>query len=65
MTGKLLVILAGYEDDMEQMMGTNPGLKSRFSERLHFEDLDAEQTAELLAHQLEHKKKLAVKQQDR
>eukprot|EP00959_Pyramimonas_sp_CCMP1952_P091590 1917107-Pyramimonas_sp.AAC.1 len=48
MAGKMLVILAGYEADMEEMLKTNPGLKSRFAERLHFEDLSAEQTADLL-----------------
>lgn len=35
---KLVVILAGYKDDMDDMLRANPGLQSRFSERLHFED---------------------------
>ena len=65
MAGKMLVILAGYEADMEEMLKTNPGLKSRFAERLHFEDLSAEQTADLLTYQLMHKKKLTTKEQDR
>ena len=39
--GKVLVILAGYESDMEKMLLTNPGLKSRFAERVHFDDMDA------------------------
>lgn len=46
--GKLLVILAGYDEDMEQMMNTNPGLKSRFSERVHFDDFNAKAVADLL-----------------
>jgi hypothetical protein len=50
---------------MEQMLQTNPGLKSRFSERLHFEDLTAPQTAHLLTCQLQRKNKLSVNQQDR
>lgn len=52
--GRLLVILAGYDQDMEQMLSvTNPGLKSRFSERVHFRDFDSNATAELLLIELE------------
>ena len=50
--GKLLVILAGYSDDMEKMLKTNPGLKSRFSERVMFEDFDAQSVTELLVAEL-------------
>jgi len=50
--GKLLVILAGYSDDMENMLKTNPGLKSRFSERVYFEGFHAEAVAELLVAEL-------------
>ena len=50
--GKLLVILAGYDGDMERMLKTNPGLKSRFSERVHFEDFGVETVAELLISEL-------------
>ena len=50
--GKLLVILAGYSGDMEKMLNVNPGLKSRFSERVYFEDFDAESIAELLVAEL-------------
>jgi hypothetical protein len=46
--GKLSVILDGYSDDMEKMLNVKPGLKSRFSERVYFEDFDAESIAELL-----------------
>lgn len=53
--GKLLVILAGYDQDMEEMLSVNPGLKSRFSERVHFHDFDANATAELLQMELERK----------
>ena len=49
---KMLVILAGYNDDMEKMIKTNPGLKSRFSERVHFEDFEAKSVAEMLAAEL-------------
>jgi hypothetical protein len=50
--GKVLVILAGYSDDMEKMLKVNPGLKSRFSERVYFEDFDKEIVAELLVAEL-------------
>ncbi len=50
--GKLLVILAGYSDDMEKMLKTNPGLNSRFSERVHFEDFHTEAIADLLKAEL-------------
>jgi hypothetical protein len=53
--GKVLVILAGYDQDMEDMLQTNPGLKSRFSERVHFHDFDADATVLLLTMDLEKK----------
>ena len=34
----MIVILAGYEKEMHQMLTRNPGMKSRFSEYLHFPD---------------------------
>ena len=34
----LIVILAGYEKDMEEFLGVNQGLKSRFPNVIHFED---------------------------
>lgn len=34
----LIVILAGYEKDMEEFLGINQGLKSRFPNIIHFED---------------------------
>lgn len=49
---KLIVILAGYEGDMERMLTTNAGLKSRFAERLNFEDLDAASVADLFRQSL-------------
>ena len=50
--GKLVVILAGYEGDMDEMLATNPGLKSRFPERLRFEDMTAQAAADLLIHRM-------------
>ena len=42
--GKLLVLLAGYDADMDEMLKVNPGLKSRFAERLEFKVLSVEAT---------------------
>lgn len=35
---RLVVILAGYENEMENFILSNPGLKSRFSRSIHFDD---------------------------
>ncbi len=36
--GRLVVILAGYPDEMEDLLKSNPGLSSRFSRQLEFID---------------------------
>ncbi|MFL9844927.1 AAA family ATPase [Flavobacterium rhizosphaerae] len=38
---KLIVIVAGYENEMAQFINSNPGLKSRFSRYFYFRDYDA------------------------
>ena len=38
MRDRLVVILAGYQAEMEEFFDVNPGLRSRFPTRLHFED---------------------------
>ena len=40
---KLVVIIAGYPKEMEELLISNPGLKSRFSKFLHFEDYSKEE----------------------
>ena len=37
---RLVVVLAGYPDEIEKLLDSNPGLRSRFSRRIHFEDYD-------------------------
>jgi SpoVK/Ycf46/Vps4 family AAA+-type ATPase len=41
--GKFIVIVAGYEKQMEGFLTSNPGLKSRFTNYLHFEDYKPEE----------------------
>ena len=43
---RLVVILAGYPDEMEALVAANPGMKSRFPKTIHFADYDDD---ELLA----------------
>jgi SpoVK/Ycf46/Vps4 family AAA+-type ATPase len=38
----LIVIAAGYKDEMETFITSNPGLKSRFNKYFHFEDYGAD-----------------------
>ena len=46
--GRMLLILAGYDNDMEQMLLTNAGLKSRIPGKILFDAFDAPATVELL-----------------
>jgi hypothetical protein len=49
---KLVVILAGYESEMDQMLDANQGLRSRFSETLLFENFSPELVLQLLSKKL-------------
>jgi AAA lid domain/ATPase family associated with various cellular activities (AAA) len=35
---RLVVILAGYPDEMDELVATNPGMRSRFPKTIHFPD---------------------------
>ncbi len=43
----LVVIVAGYEDQMNQFFNSNPGLKSRFNYFIHFKDYSVEELLEI------------------
>ncbi|HEV2634513.1 MAG TPA: AAA family ATPase [Actinocrinis sp.] len=43
---RLVIILAGYTDEMDQLLSVNPGLSSRFTTRVHFPSYDS---AELIS----------------
>lgn len=54
----MLVILAGYPEEMEQLLQANPGLKSRIPYTFHFEDYTTEELisiAKETAAQMEYK----------
>ncbi len=44
---RLVVIVAGYTDDMEKFIATNPGFKSRFTRFIEFPDYSGEDLAEI------------------
>ncbi|KAJ7583678.1 P-loop containing nucleoside triphosphate hydrolase protein [Mycena floridula] len=46
--GKLIVILAGYDQDMNRLMAVNSGLSSRFPEELVFRNIEPEQCLTIL-----------------
>lgn len=54
--GKVLVLLAGYDADTNKMLAVNPGLKSRFAERIFFRDLTPVATRDLIVLKLASKK---------
>jgi hypothetical protein len=55
---KLVIILAGYDHEINKMLDVNPGLSSRFAESVDFQTLSAESCFQLLRSTLEKKKQL-------
>lgn len=44
---RLIVIVAGYTDRMEKFINSNPGLRSRFNNYIHFEDYTVDELCEI------------------
>ena len=66
----LVVIVAGYPDLMENFLNSNPGLRSRFTTFLHFENYNGEQLLEIMEkmsheadYRLDHEAKDLLKRQ--
>ncbi|KAK5988189.1 NFX1-type zinc finger-containing protein 1 [Cladobotryum mycophilum] len=63
--GKLIVILAGYDNDINRLLSVNPGLSSRFPETVDFAPLSAEACFQLLINLLQKRKvELAANKKD-
>jgi len=51
--GKLVIVLAGYDKEMDIMLSKNPGLSSRFSTQIKFTKLSSDSSVALLRRSVE------------
>lgn len=49
---RLVVIIAGYSDEIKQFIGTNPGLESRFNRYIHFDDYTEQELMNIFVYNL-------------
>ena len=49
----MVVILAGYKDEMERLMGANTGLMSRFPNVFHFDDYTSDELHQIAGNKLD------------
>ncbi|KYK57109.1 CbxX/CfqX [Drechmeria coniospora] len=54
--GKLIIILAGYDEEINRLLSINPGMSSGFPESINFQPLRAEDCVKLLTSLLANKK---------
>ncbi len=59
--GKFAVIAAGYTDEMNSFIASNPGIKSRFSKSFTFEDYSPAELMEIVHRSLDRDKKKITK----
>ena len=50
---RLVVILAGYSDEMKQFINSNPGLQSRFNRYINFEDYNVDELMSIFCFNLQ------------
>ncbi|KAI9205170.1 P-loop containing nucleoside triphosphate hydrolase protein [Polychytrium aggregatum] len=58
----IVIIIAGYEHEIDEMLDRNPGLKSRFSNSFYFNDWSATDTRNFLMQEL--KSKYEIRDED-
>ena len=51
----IIVIFAGYPDEMKEFIERNPGMSSRIASRIHFEDYSVEELCEITRYQVSEK----------
>jgi len=45
---RIVVVMAGYPDEMEELIGANPGLRSRFPKVIHFPDYTTDELLRII-----------------
>jgi len=51
--GEFIVIAAGYTEEMTRFLASNPGLKDRFTEKIHFQDYTPDELLQIFLSQCE------------
>ena len=46
---RIVVVMAGYPDEMEELIQSNPGLRSRFPKSIHFPDYSTDELLRIIA----------------